>query len=128
LKRDEKIVSIRPKLNLELNEIDVEVALFMHKTIRPVLKFQHNSICSIIENTQHFNLLKIGEITPSKRLSVFNQFIGKNQSLKNRLIGTTIGLFTTEEIAFYFLNEKALNKRIIDMTITRFLSTIESNH
>lgn len=48
--------------------------------------------------------------------------IFKNPALRNLFIGMVIGQFTTEEMTIYFENQKAINKRIIDMLAVRFLS------
>ena len=46
--------------------------------------------------------------------------------LKNRLIGTIIGHFTTDEFAFFVENEAELLRRMTDLLVQRLQSTIES--
>ena len=45
---------------------------------------------------------------------------------KNRLIGTLIGHFTTDEFTFFAENEAELTRRMTDLLVQRLRSTIES--
>lgn len=62
---------------------------------------------------------------PTKALlfeQVLNQ-LQKERSSKMRFIGLIVGLFTLDEVAFYLVNEKEVNKRIIGMIAQRISDT-----
>lgn len=94
----------------------------MHYTLRPILKMQHEQILLIFRNEKNLNYeILQGKDTAKKHPYIANYF-QKNPALRNLFIGMVIGQFTTEEMTIYFENQKAINKRIIDMLAVRFLS------
>jgi hypothetical protein len=127
--RDQKLAQLLPELQLEINGDKFSEELFMHNTLRPILKFQHSMICSIFKAEQHLNieLLSGKQKTLTEKRSYLIDFLQKNNKLKHRLLGTIIGLFTTEALNEYFQMRREIDKRINEMLITRFLSEFESD-
>jgi hypothetical protein len=73
---------------------------------------------------QQFNQLRKKQQT-NEQLQVFIlDYIGKQNALKNQLIGSVIGLLTEEELVFYFTNQSDLNKRIYQMICQRIYDNI----
>ncbi|MFK7808634.1 MAG: hypothetical protein AB8F74_12590 [Saprospiraceae bacterium] len=122
--RSELVTNLRPKVPVLVTESKNEIEDFMHFTLRPVLKFQHATLIRCIKVAPHFQHLKFKEGKETKNRTTLNQFLQKNSNLKNQLIGVTIGLFTDTELDCYERNMKELNKRIIEMAMTRFLSQV----
>ncbi len=125
MEREAKILSLRPAIDLTINGDKNLSEEFMHTTLRPILKLQHEVICTFITNQKHLNLdlLKGKTKTGQEKRNYLNGFIAKNTELKSKLTGMIIGLFTLEEMNNYLLNTKSFNKRIIEMVSTRYLST-----
>ena len=121
--RDEKIMALRPDIDLEIKGEKNAGEQFMHSTLRPVLKFQHEAILTLIQSSSHFEKLKLASFPREERREKLKQFVSKNAILKNQLIGVVIGIFISEEILFYTQNSTEINKRIIDMCVTRYDST-----
>lgn len=120
--KNEQLIAIRPIIDIEFTESMPAVERFMHETLRPILKFQHEFIIEIIEIEPRFNKLDLIASSHSEARIYIKQFISKSPSLRFQLVGSIIGLMTTEERLFYFVNRVNLSKRIVEMIITRFLS------
>ncbi len=120
--QNEQLVAIRPIIDIEFTEAISAVERFMHETLRPILKFQHQFIKEIIETEPRFNELDLIVSSHSEARKYVKTFISKSPALRFQLVGSIIGLMTTEERMFYFQNRLNLSKRIVEMIITRFLS------
>ena len=125
MNRNEKLIAIRPKIILILEENKNTIETFMHHTLRPVLKFQHNILVTSIRQAPHFVHLKLKEGRNKKNRELLKSFLQKNNTLRSLLNGLVIGLFTESEFNCYLENKTALNKRISEMIITRFLSEVQ---
>jgi len=93
-----KKLSIRPELALSSSIPDED---FQNKTLRPILKLQHDIIVLLFTSFCK------------------KQKIKKNAVLRNQCIGLVIGQFTTDEFTIYIKNESEFNKRILNMTAQR---------
>lgn len=97
---------------------------FQTQTLRPILKLQNALLLGLFKN----------HITESKNtfytLSLENQSLfvenslQKNIVLKNKLLGVTLGMFTTEELAVYSTKASLYNKRIMSLIVERIKSQI----
>ena len=124
MNRDEQILQIRPKLILILEDNKNEVEAFMHQTLRPILKFQHPLLIKCIRMAPHFDHLKLKPRKESRNREALKVFLQKNTALRNQLLGLVLGLFTKSEMECYVNHMVALNKRIVEMVVTRFVSQI----
>lgn len=117
----------RPIVVVQLSDNDNSLAVFMHTTLRPVLKQKHDILCAVIGNNKILNTNILASKTELQNMTLLKHFFQKNAELRNQLIGIIIGSFTTEELEFYFQYQKENNRRILEMIITRFLSEFQ-NH
>jgi len=124
MNRDEALHGIRPEITIELIGVKNDEEQFMHETLRPVLKFQHQLIVQLVKNekTLPIDSLNGKQRTNSEKRKLITDFFQKNQKLKTSLIGIIIGMFHPSEFETYLLRKKAFDKRIVEMIITRFLS------
>jgi hypothetical protein len=99
--RTEQLLDLRPQLNLEVKN-STEIEKFQNSTLRPILKFQHDLF-----------------------ILQFQYYIKTDNHFKNELIGMVIGLFTSEELDFFRMNESELKRRISEMVIQRIQSVVE---
>ena len=120
--QDDQLLSIRPIIDIEFIENKTAVEQFMHETLRPILKFQHDTIRILIETEKHFNRNQITTKSQTDARNYIKEFITKNASLKNQLIGAVVGLMTSDEKKFFVENKTDLSKRITEMVITRYHS------
>lgn len=120
--KDDKLLILRPIIDVEFNENKSEIEQFMHETLRPILKFQNETIQVFIESEAHFNKNEIIAKGETEGRAYLKKFISKNPSLKFQLIGSIVGMMTSIELEFYTKNRTDLSKRISEMIITRYLS------
>ncbi|MCG8803645.1 glyoxalase [Tenacibaculum finnmarkense] len=109
---DSNKISIRPVLNLS-SEIPVED--FQNKTIRPILKLQHELLLQFFIFFCKNQKVDIINIEKEKFNKAVNSITKKNINLKNQFLGLIIGQFTVGEFEFYKDNNTDINKRILMM-------------
>ena len=113
-------IKIRPKLNLNVSKGDAEN--FQNQTLRPILKLQNDIILILFDKQINSYKLSLPIDQNSLRIEIEN-FVQKNKSLNNQLIGVIIGMMENDEVKEYFKNSKEFNKRIIQMIFTAILWT-----
>ena len=64
--RDSLIANVLPRIKLDIPENSSEIEVFMHKVLRPILKFQNRVIMHLMENEPHFRHMKWLDIENSK--------------------------------------------------------------
>ncbi|CAM1335209.1 glyoxalase [Tenacibaculum aestuariivivum] len=109
---DSKKLTIRPVLNLS-SVIPMEN--FQNKTVRPILKLQHDLILQFFIFFCKKQKVDILSVEKEKFNKTINTIIKKNTILKNQFIGIVIGQFTVGEFEFYKDNNTEINKRILMM-------------
>ena len=115
-------MSQRPELDILLNGEKKPDEAFMHEVLRPILKKQHFILVESLQAQKHVNKELLNGSDEGKKRRYLTELIKKNQPLKHQILGMIVGIMTTEERAYYWNNEKNLNKRIIGMAITRIHS------
>lgn len=100
--------------------------LFQNKTLRPIIKMQHDLFIAVFKNyvAKHKNVFY--ELSLSKQLSYIDNAIHKDMKFRNSLKGMIIGQFTEEEYALYIQNSSALNKRMMNIVKERFIDSIQA--
>lgn len=104
------------------NKSDLEQ--FMHNTLRPVLKFQHDYILALINAEKHIQREKIRQQENEQQQNFLSNYISKNNKLRATLIGSIAGLFISSEIEYYLENKREIDRRIVEMAIVRYTSTL----
>ncbi len=126
MERETAIQDLRPKIDIVINGQKNEDEYFMHQALRPILKLQHHIICKLIATERHLKVNEISKREAMERHNYMGTFLQKNATLRNTLIGVIVGCLTNDELATYLEDRKATNKRIVEMIIVRFLSTLEN--
>ncbi len=122
--RDEAIIALRPTLAITEMEMNTAEEKFMHATLRPILKLQDPIIHSLFRAEELLNLdsLEGKQKNEAEKRAYLVHYIQKNNKLKTLLIGVIIGILSQDEFDFYLTKRKTIDKRIIEMSVTRFLS------
>ena len=123
--RDQKIVSLRPELNLD-SEKSNNIESFQNNTLRPLLKLQHELTIAVLYKSKHFsqNLKKVDQKKPTELNDFIKKYLSNDKNLRNKIIGMIVGMMTTEELDFYLDHESETNKRISSMQAKRYADTI----
>lgn len=122
MKNDHTKQNSRPIVEVQLSNNDKPLAVFTHKTLRPVLKQLHVTICTIIDNDKNLKISNISIDKEAQNTTYLKSFLQKNAETRNLVIGAIVGNLSTEELTFYLQHQKEANRRIIEMVITRYLS------
>lgn len=119
------IQQLRPEIpKAEVLERTTDIERFQNVVLRPILKFQHEILKSIIEAY----LTKLGKNTtdwdlPAKEL--FLEKVLRNDAVvRNTLCGVVIGLMTTEEVQTYYSHEQEMRRRTCRMIVQRLIHVI----
>lgn len=121
--RKEKIFHIRPDIGLSENDYHSALEEFQNKTLRPILKLQHNLTKQMLLVDKNFDtkILRLPNSEEKKRR--ITNFLQKNTNFRNQLVGTIIGMMTTDEFDFYQEDRSKINKRIFSMQLQRYLDS-----
>ncbi len=125
--RTEHLLSIRPVISsAKIYDSMSSDELFQNKTLRPIIKMQHDLFIAVFKNyiAKHKNLFY--ELSISKQLSYIDNAIHKDMKFRNSVKGMIIGQFTEEEYAIYIQNSSALNKRMMNIVKERFIDSIQA--
>jgi hypothetical protein len=100
--------------------------LFQDATLRPILKFQHETIMTLYQEYMVTNKINFDNLTFDQRETLIEQSLKKNQTLQALLKGVVIALFDEVELNFWVINNEEVNKRIQQLTIKRIQSTFRT--
>lgn len=109
--------SIRPQIETAPAASKVEV--FQNETLRPILKLQHELLIAIFQHYIEQRKGTFHKLVPKEQRNYIQHSIQKDSKLRELLLGTIIGHFTTAEWRTYLSEEKPIRKRIIDLLVQR---------
>ncbi len=124
MRDDKALCSLRPEIPVLTTENSSPAEQFQNKTLRPILKFQHELLVLIVADLPHIASIR----SQSKTLEIFKSniidYIKQQSEVKNQLIGLIIGHLTSTEWPIYREMKTELNKRIIQMCVERAAGAI----
>ncbi|WP_418636375.1 glyoxalase [Winogradskyella sp.] len=124
--RTEDLLAIRPNISsAKIYDTIGSEELFQNKTIRPIVKLQHDLLIVVFKNyiTKHKNVFY--ELSLEKQLAYIDNTIHKDTKFRNAVKGMLIGQFTVEEYALYIQNSSSLNKRMMTIVKERLIDSIQ---
>ncbi len=124
--RDQNLLNLRPEiLSAKINETTSFEERFQNKTLRPIIKLQHDLLVEVFKNyiSKHKNVFY--ELSLEKRIDYIENTIHKDMKFRNSVKGMIIGQFTTLEYETYIKESSALNKRMMSIVKERLLSNIQ---
>jgi hypothetical protein len=119
-----ELKALRPQLFIENTESTSSIERFQNDSLRPIIKFQHEVIISLVTSHVLFNATlnsKGHRIGFQKKV---REFINGQTALKNQLIGLISGVMTSSEFDFYLKKHQEINKRITQMICQRVSDTL----
>ena len=124
--RTDDLLAIRPIItSAKVYENMGADELFQNKTLRPIIKLQHNLLIAVFKNyiAKHKNVFY--DLSLEKQLAYIDNAIHKDMKFRNSVKGMIIGQFTVEEYNLYIQNSSALNKRMMNITKERLINNIQ---
>lgn len=124
--RQNDILRIRPQIKKHQTfETMSAEERFQNTTLRPVLKLQNPILLASFVNYAIKHKGVFFDIPTEKQLSYIENAIHKDQKFRNALKGIVIGQFTMEEYTVYTQNSSKLNKRMMNLVITRLQDQLQ---
>lgn len=114
--------TIRPILNLSASS---EKECFQNEVLRPILKLQHDIIIALFTFYIEKHNINVVDLDSTNDESEISTVIKKNTVLRNQLLGTVIGQMVLEEFLIYKKEERAYNKRILNMIGKRIFDSFQ---
>ncbi|WP_369994628.1 glyoxalase [Winogradskyella sp.] len=124
--RTENLLAIRPViLSAKIYDSMGSEELFQNKTLRPIIKMQHNLLVAVFKNYIAKRKNVFYDLNLPKQLSYIDNAIHKDMKFRNSVKGMIIGQFTVEEYELYIENSSALNKRMMNIVKERLIDSIQ---
>ena len=114
--RDQFLLKSRPEIPFIQNTtktLDLEV--FQNKVLRPILKLQNTIFVSVFLDELRRKKQDFTTFNSEDKHKAIQRHFNTNSSLKQRILGIVMGLFTNTEMDFYQRHMSAINKRIFSM-------------
>ena len=126
MNRELAIKSIRPAINTTVEpSVDEAFAYFQLKTLRPILKFQHDFFIKIAIEKLVLKHKQWQAYEMKKKRELIASWVSLEVETKKIFEGAVIALMTMEELDFYLRNEKEVQKRIRALLIERLATGLE---
>ena len=124
--RHNDILRIRPQIKKHQTfETMSSEERFQNSTLRPVLKLQNPLLLASFVNYAIKHKGVFFDIPVDKQMAYIENAIHKDQKFRNALKGLIIGQFTMEEYTTYTQNSSKLNKRMMNLVITRLQDQLQ---
>lgn len=116
-------ISIRPVIkNIGSNENKNEAESFQNKTLRPILKLQHELLVAFFEHYVRKKKIDFQGLSSVQKNDLMSNVFRNDNMFKTELRGMIIGQFTVNEFDLYQNIYADTNKRILTMAKERLLS------
>lgn len=117
-------LSLRPIIKTKEFEKSTEEERFQTQTLRPILKLQNELILGLYRNHITESKSTFYDLSLENKILFIENSLQKNIVLKNKLLGVSLGMLTTEELAVYSTNTSLFNKRIMGLIVERIRSQV----
>lgn len=117
--RSQSLLDIRPSIPTIVESDTSEAEAFQNKTLRPILKFQHELLIAIFRQYIVKRKNVFPKLSRQQQEAYIEQAVRKDLKFKNLLLGTIIGHFTVEEWEIFQEQENELSRRISSMLVQR---------
>ncbi len=101
-----------------------EIESFQNKTIRPIIKMQHDLIIASFKIYLEKRKVNFSNFTEEQKLKKIENIFSKDTNYKHTSLGYIIGHFSVDEYQFYSKNSSEINKRILKITHKRIQDSL----
>lgn len=124
--RNQQLFDLRPVISgAKVTPLTSEEESFQNKTLRPIAKMQNDLLLEIFKNYIDKRKNVYYTLSLQKQAEYIEHAVKTDTKLRNIVKGVFIGLFTYDEYLKYIKNNRALNKRITNLTIERLKSNMQ---
>ncbi len=126
ISRTENLLAVRPIISsAKIYDSMSSEELFQNKTLRPIIKMQHDLLIAVFSNYISKRKNVFYELSLLKQLAYMENAIHKDMKFRNSVKGMIIGQFTVEEYTLYIENSSALNKRMMNIVKERLINSVQ---
>ena len=123
MRKEDKLLGLREEILTEKSE-QTPIEQFQNTAIRPILKYQHTIIIVFFNSNIHVQYIVSANSSLLKKQNQLKLFTSKQLAFRAQLLGIVTSLFTDAEFEFYLSEKVNLDKRIANMILDRFYSTL----
>ena len=123
MRKEDKLLGLREEILTKKSE-QTPIEQFQNTTIRPILKYQHSILIVFFNANVHVQYILSANFSLLKKQNQLKLFTSKQLAFRAQLLGIVTGLFTDAEFKFYLSEKVNLDKRIANMILERFYSTL----
>jgi hypothetical protein len=123
MRKEDKLLGLREEILTKKSE-QTPIEQFQNTTIRPILKYQHSILIVFFNANVHVQYIVSANFSLLKKQNQLKLFASKQLAFRAQLLGMVTGLFTEAEFEFYLFEKVNLDKRISNMILERFYSTL----
>ena len=123
MRKEDKLLGLREEILTEKSE-QTPIEQFQNTTIRPILKYQHSILIVFFSSNVHVQYIVSANFSSLKKQNQLKLFVSKQLAFRAQLLGIITGLFTELEFEFYLSEKVNIDKRITNMILERFFSTL----
>ena len=120
---EDKLLGLREEILTKKSE-QTPIEQFQNTTIRPILKYQHTILIVFFNSNVHVQYIVSTNYSKLKKQNQVKLFVSKQLAFRAQLLGMVSGLFTDAEFDFYLSEKVNIDKRITNMILERFFSTL----
>ena len=117
--RDKTFTQIRPIIAIEPIGEQSDIQKFQDTVLRPILKLQNEFFLQLAGHTLLVRHPDWNLLSDEKKVVLLSSWVSKDPDVKKQIEGAIIGLMTRPELAFYFENEKEIQRRIRAFVLER---------
>ncbi len=123
MRKEDKLLGLREEILTKKSE-QTPIEQFQNTTIRPILKYQHTLLIVFFNSNVHVQYIVSTNYSKLKKQNQVKLFLSKQLVFRAQLLGIVTGLFTDSEFEFYLSEKVNLDKRIANMILDRFYSSV----
>ena len=123
MRKEDKLLGLRDEILTKISE-QTPIEQFQNTTIRPILKYQHSIIIVFFNSNVHVQYIVSANSSLLKKQNHLKLFVSKQLAFRAQILGIVTGLFTELEFEFYLSEKVNIDKRITNMILERFFSTL----
>ncbi|MDO7874945.1 hypothetical protein Q5H93_09395 [Hymenobacter sp. ASUV-10] len=115
------LLALRPIIaTADTSEADTPAGLFLHATLRPVLKLQNDLLLLLVADFVRDHHIRLAPNATEQQRQL-TELLARNTKLRYTIVGLVTGQFTTAEYAFYRPHRAELNRRLLELAQRRVL-------
>lgn len=124
--RDAALLDLRPSIDADPEAAASEIEAFLHRTLRPVLKLQNETLLSLVASEVRKRATGFERFAPDDQRDHLDALLRSDNRLKRMLLGVVYGALTGSELAFALAHEAEVRRRVSTLLAERVRSQTDA--